>query len=169
MKYTWHLRWVVPVLLVGAVLWQALFATSGLKATTDFVNRTPYFDVLLPAARAQRLEGGIALVQEPVYVDVRLPLRATSVTLSLSTTANSVPVKVGVQRSASFELLFPEAEVTTDGDSRTYRVKVSDFPYLRPNSTLRFVLSVPGLAPGAVVVTQAEVSFERARFSFKAL
>jgi len=165
MRYIWHIRWVVPVLFLLFIAWQSLVATYSLQALTDFKQRTAWFEVLLPAGRVTKTDSGLVLKSEPVYVDVRLPLRAAAVTLELSTTAASVPVKLGVRQGSGFQYDYSATEEFR-GDTRTFRLRATNWPYLEPGHRLRFILSVPGLKPGNVVVTGAKVTVERRPFSW---
>ncbi len=169
MKYLSHLHWAIPVVLVGAVLWQVFVSTTPLTGTTNFVTPTPYFDVLLPASRVSRSPAGLALLTEPVYVDVRLPLRVASVELELTTTADSAALRLGVQQGKDFAIVFPDVAAVKSDQGQSYRLKVTDFSFLRPRHTLRFVLSAPGLKARSIQVTGASVRFERAPFGWNSL
>lgn len=161
MKYLPHIKWVIPVLLVGNVLWQAIIATNSLEAVTDFRERTPYFDVLLPAGRVARTDRGIVLKQEPVYIDVRLPVRAKSIALELKVTAISAPIKLGWQTDDNFTLAFSQAEPINYQGLVLYHYDLADINYVRPGYKGRFIISSPGLVPGSVVVNGATVSIKR--------
>lgn len=169
MKYFVHLRWFIPVMLVGYSLWQIFFSTVPSVGVTNFLTPTPYFDVLLPPSRVARVPKGAALQQEPVYVDVHLPVRVISLELELAVTPDSAPLRLGVQPGVDFNLVFPDVAVLKTSEAQIYRLKVTDFTHLRPRHTLRFVLSAPGLVPGSVVVRGAKVRFERGLFHFTSL
>lgn len=165
MKFLPYVRWCVGFVIVGYVLWQAFISVSPVTQITDFVNRTPLFSVLLPAARVERVAQGMSLRQEPVYVDVRLPLRVQAIELELFSMPSSSNFKVAVQRGPGFELEFSPIEVLASAAETKYRVRVTDFPYLEPGTRVRFVISAPGLTPGAITVTRAQVTILRQPFS----
>ena len=169
MKYFVHLRWILPVAIVGSTLWQIFFSTVLAIGATNFIVSTPYLNMLLPASRVERVSGGVALIREPVYVDVRLPVRVASVELELKTTADSAPLRLGVQQGKDFNIVFPDVAVLKTATVQSYRLQVTDFSGLRPHHTLRFVLSAPGLKAGSIVVTGATVRFERLPFSLDVL
>lgn len=161
MKYLWHIRWLTPLVLIGCVLWQAIVATGSLQAITDFRERTPYFDVLLPAGRVERTDRGVVLKQEPVYVDVRLPVRAKSMALELKVAAGSSPIKLGWQSDDNFTLAFNGSEPVESDNIILYHYDLDDINYVRPGHKGRFIISSPGLMSGSVIVTGASVSFRR--------
>lgn len=166
MKYLIHVRWLLPAVLIGYVAWQALFASSTLTAETDFQVRAQYFDVLLPAGRVERTQAGIALESEPVYIDVRLPVRAKTAELEVVATAGSTPFKLGVQTGQDFAMALSEAPAEATAQGTVYRYRATDFPYLRAGHKLRFIISSPSLMPGSIVITHAHVSLERQAFSW---
>ncbi len=161
MRYFWHIRWLTPVILVGYVLAQAVLASSSLQAVTDFRERTPYFDVLLPAGRVDRTDQGVVLKQEPVYIDVRLPVRTRAIALELKLSADSAPIKLGWQTADDFTLAFSQSEPIRSGDLILYHYDLDDVNYVRPGHKGRFIISAPGLTPGKVVVKGASVSLKR--------
>lgn len=163
MKHLAYIRWFVPAVLIGWVAWQALIASGSLEAVTDFRERTPFFDVLLPAGRVVRTGEGIVLKQEPVYIDVRLPVRAKSIALELKVTDSSSPIKVGWQAADNFNLVFSEAKPINDRGLTLYHYELNDINYVRPGHKTRFVISSPGLVPGSVIVTGASISIKRER------
>lgn len=166
MTYLRYLRYAAPAVLVLYVAWQGLFASGAFTADSRLIERTPALGVLLPAGRVESSSRGVALMREPVYVDVTLPLRARAVTLEITTTAESAPVSLGVRHGPGWDYVFPEAEVSEQGGHRTYRLAVSDWQYLEPGYALRFLISAPRLAPGSVVFEGARVKVEREPFSF---
>lgn len=161
MKYLWQIRWLIPCLLVGYVLWQALFAAGSLEAATDFRERTPYFDVLLPAGRVERTAEGIVLKQEPVYIDIRLPVRVSSAFVELKIDGRSAPIRLGLQTGDDFAFAFSKDEPETTAGLTLYRYDTSEFDYARPGHKARFIISAPALTPGSIVVKGATVSFRR--------
>ncbi len=163
MKYFSYIKWSVVVLLVGYIVWQSLFAAGSLIAVTDFRERTPYFDVLLPAGRVERTEVGIVLKQEPVYIDVRLPVRAKSVILELAVANTRTPVKLAWQVNENFSLSFSDLEPISAGNQVLYRYNLTNINYVRSGHKVRFVISSPGLVPGTVIVKKANVSIKRER------
>ncbi len=169
MKYFWHLRWFIPLCVVGLALWQVFFSTAELVSSTDFTRETPYFNVLQPASRVARQPQGIALLEQPVYVDIHLPPRAVALTLDLQTTSRSNPLRLAVQQSQDFKLVFPPLQESSTADTHTYHLTMTDFPYLLPRHTVRLVLSASPWEPGSVVVTGASVKVQRAPFSFGGL
>jgi hypothetical protein len=162
MKYINHIiKWSVPVLLVGYVLWQAMFATGSLMATTDFRERTPYFDVLLPAGRVELTADGIILKNEPVYIDVRLPVRAVSVSLAVKVSANSAPLQLGYQTSESFALVFSQSAPVSEQNYVLYHYDLTNISHVRSGHKVRFIISSPALLPGSILVKGASVSIKR--------
>lgn len=167
MPYLSHLRWLVPLTLVTVVLWCSVVSAQHYIVTTDFVNRTPLVDVLQPAARLTRVDAGIAVQQEPVYVDVTLPLRASAVTLELSVADTSPQFKLGVQQGPGFDILFPpDVAVYTGAGTRRYVLRAAAPFYREVGYRLRFILSSPGFTPGSIVVQRARITIERAPFSW---
>jgi len=162
MRYIRRMRWFVLVLLAGYVAWQSVIASGSLEAVTDFRERTPYFDVLLPAGRVERSEQGIILNQEPVYIDVRLPVRAKSAALELKVDSSSAPLKLGIQTGEGFNFEFSGLPAETVGEFTLYRYDALDLTYVRPGHKLRFIISAPGLVTDSVVVKQATISVKRA-------
>lgn len=161
-----HIRWLVPLALVSFVLWRGMGEAAPLVAQTNFAERTPIFDVLLPASRAESTPQGVALVREPVYVDVTLPLRARAATLELKVEPSSAPLKFGFQQGSGWDIAFPDVTVTDGKDARRYTLRVENFSHLEPGYRLRFVVSAPGLAPESIVVQSARVAVERQPFSW---
>lgn len=162
MKYFWHLRWLTPLILVGYVAFQAVFASGSLEARTDFKERTPYFDVLLPAGRVTRIKEGIILKQEPVYIDIRLPVRARQAALELKVASSSAPIKLGLEVGPDFNYEFAGKSAQTVAGLTLYRYDASDLNFIRPGHKVRFIISAPGLVPGSVMVKEATVSIKRA-------
>lgn len=165
MRYIEYIKLAIPILLVGFVTWQAVFAAGVLVAVTDFRERTPYFDGLLPAGRVERTDEGIVLNQEPVYIDIRLPVRARSIALELKTTDTSAPIKLAWQTDDNFTLLFSDLEPVRQEGLTLYHYNLMDINYARPGHKGRFVISAPGLVPGSVVVKGASISIEREQAS----
>jgi len=169
MKYAWHLRWVVPLVLVGFVVWEGLGATSALTAETLFQSRTPYVDVLQPAGRVTRTSGGVVINQEPVYIDVRLPVRAQAVNLELELvqvpppdlTVPSTYPRLGVQTAEGFAFTFMSDSPSLLGNTLYYRFPVAQLPYVRAGHVVRFIISVPSLTSHAVTVQSARVTVTR--------
>lgn len=166
MPYLSHLRWLVPAIIIVTVLYLTLGSTSPLVVASNFSDRRALVDVLLPASRVERVGDNLTLVREPVYVDVTLPLRSSAVTLELEVSLSSVPLKLGVQQGAGWDIVFPETAVVERGRSRFYTLRVSEFKYLEPGYRLRFVVSAPGLSPGSIVVHRGRVTIERHPFSW---
>lgn len=167
MPYLTHLRWLTPLVVVSFVLWLALVSSRPIIVTTNFTSRTPVVDVLQPAARVTRTPAGVALRQEPVYVDVTLPLRARAVTLELNVDAASPLFKLGVQQGPGFDISFPKDVATYQGGAtRRYILRTGTPFYREVGYRLRFVLSAPGFAPGSIVVQGGRVVIERAAFSW---
>lgn len=166
MKYLRHLRWFAPTLLIGWVLWQSLVSPRPLVRVSSFIVRTPVLDVLLPAARVEARPQGVAVLREPVYIDVTLPPRARAATLELDVAEASAPLKLGLQQGAGFDISFPEIPVVAQGGTRRYTLRASEFTHLEPGYRLRFVISAPGTAPGSIVVQGARIAIERQPFSF---
>ncbi len=166
MSHLVHLRWLVPTVIVGTVLYLTLGSTAPQEVKTNFSDRRPLVDVLLPASRVERVGTSLALLREPVYVDVTLPLRSMAATLELEVTATSAPLKLGVQRGAGWDIVFPEVVITERSGSRFYTLRVAEFPYLEPGYRLRFVVSAPGLTPGSITVRGGRVTIERQPFSW---
>lgn len=165
MKHLHHLRWIIPLAMVFGIAWQSLGAGAPLVRTTDFRVRTPVIDVLLPAARAEERPLGVALLKDPIYVDVTLPPRASAATLQLWVSAESEALKLGVQKGSGFDILFPDTNPVEQGDDRLYTLRVSEFAHLEPRYRLRFVISAPQLASGNILVKGARVEIERQPFS----
>ena len=88
------------------ILGQAFFSTQKLITITDFVNRTPYFDILSPASRTEKVTSGIVLKQEPVYINIILPLRVSRLTLEFITTADSAPLKFALKQASGRDFYF---------------------------------------------------------------
>ncbi|MDP3985827.1 MAG: hypothetical protein U1C53_02485 [Candidatus Veblenbacteria bacterium] len=166
MRYLWHIRWLTPLVLVGYVVWQALFASWSLEAVTDFRERTPYFDVLLPAGRGIRTERGIVLTHEPVYIDIRVPIRARGAAVELKVDSASAPLKLGLQTGEEFSFEFNGHLPETVGGLTLYRYDAKELHYARPGHKVRFIISSPSLVPGSVVVKEATVSLKREPFSW---
>ncbi|MBI5465828.1 MAG: hypothetical protein HY974_00895 [Candidatus Kerfeldbacteria bacterium] len=165
MKYVWHLRWILPAAVVMFIAWQTFFGTSPLTGSTDFVARTSLFQVLLPAGRVERVQPGMSLQTEPVYIDVRIPPRTVQVTLELTATPDSVPLQLGVRQGNGFEYLFKGQEIQGTG-VRRYSLRATSFSYLEPGRRLRFIVSAPKLQPGSIVITGASVNIMRQGFSW---
>jgi hypothetical protein len=166
MKYVRYIRYAVPALLILYVVWQALLYTSAYIASSSLSERTPAIGVLLPAGRVEQGMSGVALMYEPVYLDVALPPRASAVTLELTTTVSSQPLRLGVRQGPGWDYVFPEVQVSEQGYQRTYRLRVGSWQYVEPTYALRFLVSVSGLVPGSIVFTGARVTVEREPFSF---
>lgn len=166
MKHFWHIRYAVPTILVLYIVWQALVVSVPFKAFSALTAPKPAIGVLLPAGRVERVIEGVALMYEPVYVDVTLPLRARQVTFTITTTTESAPIRLGVRQGPGWDYVFPDAEMTEQGGTRTYKIMVSNWQYLEPTYALRFLISSPKLVPGDVVFKDAQVTIEREPFSF---
>lgn len=164
-KLNW-LRWLVPALFVFFILYQAFFGTQKLAAITDFVNRTSYFDVLLPASRVEKVPSGIVLKQEPVYVDMVLPLRTSRLEIEFITTADSAPLKFALKQASGRDFYFLNTREEKINNEIHYFFDTNDFRYLEPNETLRFIVSAPNFNPGTVVVKEARLTIERKHFSW---
>lgn len=161
MKIFLSIRWLIPVMLVGYVAGQALFAQSPLTATTNFIQRTPYFDVLLPAGRVERSAAGVVLKEEPVYIDARLPIRTSQLRLEVSVSVDSAPLKIGLQTQEGFNFLFSDIEPVVRGDEKIYYLEVPKIYYQRPAHKVRFIISVPNFRPSSVWVRGASINFQR--------
>ncbi len=157
-----HIRWLIPVILLGYIFYQSFWANSLLVAFTDFSQRTAYFDVLLPAGRVERSATGIIIQQEPVYIDLRVPIRTGRVSLELLVTADSAPIKLGLQTGPEFSFDFQEQEIVKSADGLAYyNYEAREIKYVRPGNKIRFIISSPGLQAGDVVIKGAKVSLNR--------
>jgi hypothetical protein len=161
MKYFSYVRWLVPVALLGYIGWQSFLSMLPLVASTDFFERTPYFDVLQPAGRVTRMSQGIVLNQEPVYIDVRLPVRASQISLDLSVTDSSVPIKLGWQTDDNFVFDFSQSPPTNEAGLFVYHYELDDINYVRPGHKGRSIISAPSLVTGSVTVKRATVVINR--------
>lgn len=166
MKYIYYLRWVIPVLLIGWALQQALIAGDVLVSETDFRVRTPIIDVMLPASRVEAREQGVVLLSDPVYIDVTLPPRANAVTLELDVSAQSETLKLGVQQGPNFDIVFPDVMISDQAKFKRYSLRTSTFPHLEAGYKLRFMISAPNLTAGNITVLHARTIIERKPFSF---
>lgn len=164
-KLNW-LRWLVSAVFIIFILNQAFFSVHKLTTTTNFIKRTPYFDVLLPASRVEKVADGIVLKQEPVYVDVVLPLRISRLELEFITTADSAPLKFALKQESGRDFYFLDIKEEKINNKIHYFFSTNDFRYLEPNETLRFIVSVPNFNPGTVVVKEARLTMERNHFSW---
>lgn len=166
MKYVHHIRWLTPVLLVGYILCQAIIFNNSLEAITNFRERTAFFDVLLPAGRVERTPEGIKLLAEPVYVDVRLPIRAKSAALELKLSHTSVPIKLGWQTEDGFVFDFSQTVSSFSPGLILYHYDVKEINYVRPGHKGRFIISSPNLSPRSVLIKEATISIKREQLSF---
>lgn len=167
MKYFIHLRWLLPLVLVGVVIWHSLLSTSVVSVFTPLLERTTYVSQLLPAARVELSGSKLVLLQEPVYIDVTLPVRTSAVEIELVTTADSPYLRLGVQQGAAWDFSFPDvARISTSQDQR-YRLRVTNFPYFESGYRLRFLISVPNFSARSIIITGAYVNIERQPFSWQ--
>jgi hypothetical protein len=164
-KLIWW-RWLVPAVFIIFILSQAFLSTQKLTATTNFVGCTSYFDVLLPASRVEKIADGIVLKQEPVYVDVVLPLRISRLEFEFITTADSSPLKFALKQESGRDFYFLNTKEEKINNEIHYFLSTNDFRYLEPNETLRFIVSAPNFNPGTVVVKEARLTIERNHFSW---
>lgn len=162
MKYVSLGRWLVLAAVVGGVAWQSLVSTQPLSAVTGFTQRTPIFQMIQPPNRVQAADRGVSVVAEPLYFDVRVPLRAASLMFRLTATADSMPVKLGLQQSNGWQFTFPDVTVERSGAEVRYsfQVPVSALP-VQPDHTTRIILSAPNLTPGRLTLVQAQALFTR--------
>ena len=163
MSHFWHVRWLIPLALAAVMAYQAVFSTAPLIASTDFVKRTPNFGILLPAGRVTRTEVGLKLEAEPIYFDVKLPVRVATVELELTTTAESAPGRIGVRQGGGWDYYFPEY-IESSSPHKTYKISINEFKYVEVNHAQRFLISAPGLSPGGVTVTGARATIYRSPF-----
>jgi hypothetical protein len=164
-KLNW-LRWLVPAAFIIFILGQAFFSTQKLVAITDFIDRTSYFDILSPASRTEKVIGGIVLKQEPVYIDIILPLRVSRLTLEFITTADSAPLKFALKQANGRDFYFLNTKEEKINNEIHYLFNANNFRYFEPNETLRFIVSAPNFNPGTVVVKEARLTIERNSFSW---
>jgi hypothetical protein len=164
-KLNW-LRWLVPTVFIIFILGQAFFSIQKLTAITNFINRTSYFDILLPASRVEKVADGIVLKQEPVYIDIILPLRVSRLALEFITTADSAPLRFALKQESGRDFYFLNIREEKINNEIHYFFGTNDFRYLEPNETLRFIVSAPNFNPGTVVVKKARLTVERNRFSW---
>jgi len=144
--------------------YQAVFSAAPLIASTDFVKRTPNFGILLPAGRVTRTEVGLKLEAEPIYFDVKLPVRASGVKLELTTTRQSSALKLGRRSGGDWDYYFPPLTHTIKPGEQIYLLTADEFKYIEPNHSQRFLISAPGLSPGGVTVTGARATIYRSPF-----
>lgn len=162
MKYLNVLRWPVLVLIVGAVAWQSAFDSAPLIAATNFFTRTPVFAMVQPPSRAQQTDRGVTLVQEPVYFDLRIPPRATTLSFALTVTSESTPFTLGVQKGEQWDFSYPATTITKQGDRQVYEFSIPTSELvLRSGYTARVLLSAPSLAPGHITLVGARAVFTR--------
>lgn len=164
-KLNW-LRWLVPAAFIIFILGQAFFSIQRLTAVTNFVDRTSYFDILLPASRVERVADGIVLKQEPIYVDIVLPLRTSRLEIEFITTADSAPLKFALKQASGRDFYFLNTREEKINNEIHYFFDTNDFRYLEPNETLRFIVSAPNFNPGTVVVKEARLIIRRDLFSW---
>lgn len=165
MSRFWHLRWLIPLILVAYIVYQAIFSLQSITATTNFINRNHNFGVLLPAGRVERTESGIKLTAEPVYFDVKLPMRVATVELEIATTAESAPLRIGVRQGGGWDYYFPEYVELSSLSAKTYRISVNEFKYVETNHAQRFLISAPNLESGQIIITGARVKISRHSFN----
>ncbi len=164
MSRFWHLRWLIPFIFTAYIIYEAIFSWQLITAATNFVSRTRNFGVLLPAGRVERAGGGLKLMAEPVYFDVKLPLRVAAVELEIATTAESAPLKIGVRQGGGWDYYFPDYTELNSLSAKNYRISISEFKYVEANHAQRFLISAPGLEPGRITIIGAQVKIRRHNF-----
>ncbi|MFA4937576.1 MAG: hypothetical protein WC575_04835 [Patescibacteria group bacterium] len=161
MKWSW-LKILVPTLLLLPIVISGLFSNQPIKVTTDFTNRTPWFDYLLPIGRTERLDNAVKLISEPVYFELRLPMRAKKIKMTLQ--FKNVPLaelRLGVRQSESWDYFFPEQLIA--GTSRS--IEVTNFSYT-PENSLRFIISLPNIQEQNISIEMAQAEIERRAFTW---
>ncbi len=158
---TWRwLKLILPILFLAPVVWQAIVSNEPIVVKTNFTTRTAYFSRLLPEGRVELLSKYILVNTEPIYFDLLLPPRSTSVNISLK--ANLLPdnLQLGVRQGGGWDYVFPEQKLV-NGE----RVIVVDsFPYI-PNHTLRILVSAPD-SNGKLILEKVTAKIYRKPFNF---
>lgn len=153
------LKFIIPILLFVPVLWQNFFSINPISVSTNFNQRTPWFDYLLPAGRTERGNRGLTFLAEPVYFDLRLPVRLERVRLVFNFYSGAERARVGVQNAPGWNYFFPE-QISKDNQ---IIVLADSFTYA-PNYRQRFIISVTDLASGPVELAGVEALLIRHEF-----
>ncbi|MFH1112233.1 MAG: hypothetical protein V1712_04185 [Patescibacteria group bacterium] len=161
MKWGW-LKIIVPVLLILPVIMSGLFNTRTISVATTFIERTPWFGFLLPIGRTEQFDDAAKLISEPVYFDLRLPMRAEKIKMTLQfKNAPPAELRIGVRQGESWDYFFPE-QLTTDMN-RT--IEVVNFSYT-PENRLRFIISLPNIQENGASIIMARAAIERQSFTW---
>ncbi len=161
MKWSW-LKILLPGLLILPVVVSGLFSSKDLIVTTDFTKRTPWFDYLLPIGRTERLVGSFKLISEPVYFDLRLPVRTDKVKMTLRFKERPpTGLRLGLRQSEAWDYFFPE-QLTVNFDRV---IEATTFSYT-PDNRLRFIISCPGVSEADLYLVSAQALIERYDFSW---
>jgi len=162
MKWLRHLEWLIPVLLIGYVAGQAVLATKVLVYQSDLTKRTAGLGILLPEGRVSKELYGIHLEQEPVYLDVRLPPRTETVSLSLTVNQDSPAMAILARVGAGWNYLKLPVEIKPVAGGRlVYKVTVSQLGFVGTDYYWRFLLSVPDLDKSNLVIYRAQADITR--------
>jgi len=153
------LKFIIPLVLFTPVIWQNFFSISPISVKSDFTTRTPWFEYLLPVGRTQRTAHGFKLQAEPVYFDLRLPLRLERLRLVLIFTTGAERARVGIQDAPGWNYYFPPQVVK--GNAITVLAEL--FTYT-PGYRQRFIISAPDLATAPVELMAVEVIMTRHEF-----
>lgn len=154
------LKWLLPLFFLTPILWQAIFSNTPLVVATNFSKATPYFSGFLPEGRVKLLNNGVGVQMEPVYFDLLLPPRASSVFISLQTNLLPDNLRLGVRRGPGWDYIFPEQKLING--SRV--IEVQNFPYA-PDHYLRILVSAPS-SGGRLIINQATAKIFKKPFNF---
>lgn len=160
-----YLKYIIFGVLIIYIGWQAVISSTVVKTFTNFKQRTNYWTMLMPEGRVQKSDSGIVLNEEPIYFELRLPSRTEKIDLTLVYEGNA-NLNLGIRRTSDWSYEFVPAQIQINNQTTVYHV-VYDKPfYLEDTHRQRFMISVPNISPGGVIIKQVNASIYRSNISW---
>ena len=151
--------WSIPVFFLAFASWQYYGLGGTLVMHRDFASVSPLVNDPVPSSRVTRRNAFPVIIDEPVYLDVRMPRHFDSVKVSLEyENPHAVPIKFG-----------PKLQVGDDPHSWKFDLRTLDVlplqfdiaPLEVQHHKLRFIVSAPQVrgAPQGIILKDMTVEF----------
>ncbi len=156
MSRWWYGTIAVGVIILGVLAWIDLAPSGRFVATSDFSNYHPSISPLFPTGRVGAVEhtangSSRLLLQEPVYVTVRLPRTMQTAVVKLEYQSDDfIPLRLGLQQQPAApgdDWHYTLMPLMASAQSNGWKVATVSFPLddaAVTDQTIRLILSAPG-------------------------
>ncbi|MBU1038683.1 hypothetical protein KKC17_00370 [Patescibacteria group bacterium] len=164
MRTPTYLRWLVPLVFLLYLAGQNLFSQASLSFDSWLLNRQPAVGILLPAGRVTRVEEGLKVKQEPLYLDIKIPPRAQAVKLKLLVKGQA-EVTIGSRQVGEWSWQWWPQTKIEQGDEVIYLIVAEPIGQLAPDYSWRFILSIKDMPAEDLIIKKVQVEIVRNNFS----